>query len=98
MSLITINVYNDAKLDKILLKLNQMESIIMSTQEEITQLTTQATKIFTEVTNLKATLEASIADLEAQIAAGNTLDLSALKAAIQSIDDIVPDAAPAPGA
>ena len=61
-------------------------------QVQIDELTTQVTKVFNEVTGLKTTLEATIVDLEAQIAAaGVPLDLTALKAAIQSIDNIVPD-------
>lgn len=92
MSLITINVScSDDKLDEIIKQLNQLEQNIMALQDDLDAITSQLNKIFTEVTGLKARLEASISDLEAKIASGNTLDLTALKAAVQSIDDIVPD-------
>ncbi|MBB3752508.1 hypothetical protein FHT44_005020 [Mycolicibacterium sp. BK634] len=34
---------------------------------------------------------AKVADLEAQVAAGEAPDLTALKAAVQALDDVVPD-------
>lgn len=40
----------------------------------------------------KGEVLAKIADLEAQVAAGQAPDFSALKAAAQALDDVVPDA------
>jgi len=84
---------NDEKLDNIISILNTLEHRIMATQEDITLLTEQVVKVNTEVLNLKASLEAQIADLEAQVAAGNAIDLTGLKAAVQTIDDITEDTA-----
>lgn len=58
-------------------------------QEAVNQITTQLGKAKNEIV-------AKVADLEAQIAAGETPDLSALKAAAQALDDIVSDPAPEP--
>ncbi|WP_196249889.1 hypothetical protein [Rhodococcoides fascians] len=54
-------------------------------QDTVDQLTAQVTKTKDEVLG-------KIADLEAQVAAGETPDFTELKAAIQGVDDIVPDA------
>lgn len=92
MSLITVNVHsNDVKLDEILSVINNIGEK-MATQEEIDALTAQVNKVMAEVTTAKQVLVDQIAALEAQIAAGQTVDLTALKAAVQSIDDINPDA------
>jgi len=96
MSLITINVTSDdVKIDKLITLTKRLVIQMATTQETVDLLVDQVTKVNTEIVNLKATLEASIAELEAQIAAGGTIDLTALQAAVQSIDDIVPDAVPA---
>lgn len=70
--------------------IKRIEGTIMSeVQDAVDALTAQVVHVRDEVT-------AAIADLEAQIAAGVAApDLTALKAAVQSVDDIVADA-PAP--
>jgi len=54
-------------------------------QDAVDAVVAQLDKAKTEVVN-------EIAALEAQIAAGETPDLTALKAAAQGLDDVVPDA------
>lgn len=64
--------------------------IIMSaTQEAIDAITAQLGKA-------KGEILAEIANLEAQVAAGQEPDLTALKAAAQALDDVVPDPQPTP--
>lgn len=48
--------------------------------------------VVTQLGKAKDEIISKIADLEAQVAAGETPDLSALKAAAQALDDVVPDA------
>jgi hypothetical protein len=48
--------------------------------------------IVVQLGKAKDEILAEIANLEAQIAAGEAPDLTALKAAAQSLDDVVPDA------
>lgn len=48
--------------------------------------------VVVELGKAKDEIVAQIADLEAQIAAGEVPDLTALKAAAQALDDVVPDA------
>lgn len=69
--------------------IKRIEGTIMSeVQDAVDALTAQVVHVRDEVT-------AAIADLEAQIAAGVAApDLTALKAAVQSVDDIVADPAP----
>lgn len=63
-----------------------IERIIrMTAQDTINEITTQLAKSGTEIVG-------KIADLEAAVAAGETPDFTELKAAAQSLDDIVPDA------
>lgn len=65
---------------------NYLKEIAMSAaQDAVDQITTQ-------LGNVKDEIVGKIADLEAQIAAGETPDLTALKAAAQALDDVVPDA------
>lgn len=70
--------------------INQLRKKNMATQAEIdavvTELNAAAEEILGEIANLKA-----------QVEAGNTLDLSALEAAAQRLADVVPDAPPADG-
>lgn len=54
-------------------------------QDTVNQIADQLAKAKTEIVT-------KIADLEAQIAAGETPDLEPLKALAQSLDDVVPDA------
>lgn len=49
-------------------------------------------QIAAQLAKSKAEVVATIADLEAKIAAGETPDLTALKAAAQALDDVIPDA------
>lgn len=54
-------------------------------QDAVDQITAQLDKAKGEVVK-------AIADLEAAVAAGETPNLDALKAAAQALDDVVPDA------
>lgn len=54
-------------------------------QDAVDQITTQLDKAKTEILT-------EISNLEAQVAAGEVPNLDALKAAAQSLDDVVPDA------
>lgn len=69
----------------IYLKLLQIEKIMSEQQEQIDALAAQLAKAKTEII-------AKIDDLQAQIDAGEPVDLTALKAAVQGIDDLNPDA------
>jgi len=60
------------------------ELLMSATQDIIDRVTAQLGKAQTEITG-------AIDDLKAQIAAGVTPDLSALEAAAQALDDVVPD-------
>lgn len=60
------------------------ETIMGIAQDTVDQLTAQVTKSKEEVLG-------KIADLEAQVAAGETPDFTALREAVQGVDDIVPD-------
>lgn len=53
-------------------------------QDAVDQIVTQLAKAQAEIVD-------KIDELEASIAAGETPDLSALKAAAQALDDVVPD-------
>ena len=75
-------------------KLSTIERFTMSTQAQVDALTTQVDKINTEVTSAAAALNTRLAELQAQIDAGvptEELDLTALAAAIQKVDDINAD-------
>lgn len=52
----------------------------------------QVDAVVAELGKAKDEIVAKVADLEAQIAAGEAPDLTALKAAAQALDDVVPDA------
>lgn len=68
---------------------------LMSLQDQVDALTAQVAKITAEVTAKQDALLAHLADVEAQLAAAGAaedVDLSALKTAIQNLDDINPDA------
>lgn len=65
---------------------------LMATQQDVDALTTQVEKIGVEVKAAHALLVSELADVKVQLAAaGTTVDLSGLAAAIQSVDDINPD-------
>lgn len=64
----------------------QVEEIIMSaTQDAVDQIVTQLSKA-------KAEIVSKIDDLQAAVDAGEAPDLAPLKAVVQSLDDVVPDA------
>jgi hypothetical protein len=86
--------------------LGRIESKIDALAREISTLTTKTNRlgvvmgevqdavdaIVVQLGKAKDEILAEIANLEAQIAAGETPDLTALKAAAQALDDVVPDA------
>lgn len=72
-------------------KLSQLGITMGAVQDAVDQVAAQLAKA-------KAEIVAKIADLEAQVAAGETPDLTALKEAAQALDDVVldvPDVPPA---
>jgi phage-related protein len=76
---------------------NTMATNQVQLETELTNVGNQVRKVFNEVSNLKVTLEQRIAELEALILNGEITPaaqalLDALKADVQSLDDIVPDA------
>ena len=77
------------QLDRIESSLDQLSkkvtTIMGAVQDAVDAVAVQLGKAKDEIVS-------KIADLEAQIAAGETPDLSALKAAAQALDDVVPDA------
>lgn len=88
------------KLDRIINLTNEVRTTMATNQvqleTELANAATQVRKVFNEVSNLKTTLEQRIADLEALILNGEITPaaqaaLDDLKAAVQTIDDIVPD-------
>lgn len=48
-------------------------------------------QVAAQLAKAQAEIQSKIADLEIQIGLGETVDLSALKAAAQALDDVVPD-------
>ena len=72
---------------KFLSKTEFKEIIVGIVQDAVDQITVQLGKAKDEIL-------AKVADLEAQVAAGETPDLEPLKAAAQALDDVVPDAVP----
>lgn len=73
---------------KHLITRKELKGIIMgSLQDAVDAITAQLAKAQAEII-------AKISDLEAVIAAGGTPDLTALKAAAQALDDVVPDVIP----
>ena len=67
--------------------LNQLGRKLMATQADIDAVVTELNAAADEI-------NAKIADLEAQAAAGQQIDLGPLKAAADRLRDVVPDAAP----
>lgn len=66
-------------------RISRVEYAVGAVQDAVDALVVQLGKAKTEVLS-------KIDELEAQIAAGETPDLSALKDAVQALDDVVPDA------
>lgn len=71
----------------------------MATQQDVDTLVVQVVKISDEIKSSAAVLKAELESVKAQLAAANvpaeTVDLTALAAAIQAVDDINPDVPPA---
>jgi 16S rRNA G1207 methylase RsmC len=65
----------------------KLDRLMGDVQDAVDAVVAQLDKAKGEILN-------EITNLEAQIAAGETPDLSALKAAAQALDDVVPDAEP----
>lgn len=70
----------------------------MATQQDVDTLVVQVVKISDEVKASAAVLKTELEAVKAQLAAANvpaeTVDLTALAAAIQAVDDINPDVEP----
>lgn len=64
--------------------LSRLENKMSEAQDAVDAVATQLGKAKDEILS-------KIADLETQVAAGEAPDLTALKAAAQSLDDVVPD-------
>lgn len=64
--------------------LEEMRSDIVGLQDSINALVEQLSKA-------KGEILSKISELEAQVAAGEAVDLEPLKAAVQALDDVVPD-------
>lgn len=94
--------FHAATLSALAFVLYQLATIgryLMATQADVDKLTAQVNKIGSEVSAAHAVLVSELADVKAQLAAAGAaeqVDLSGLAAAIQNVDDINPDAAPAP--
>lgn len=69
-----------------LFTIKRLEGIIMSESQDAVD------AVVAQLVKAQAEIVAEIANLEAQIGAGEAPDLTALKAAAQALDDVVPDA------
>lgn len=77
-----------------ILQLSTIGRYLMATQEDVDKLVVQVVKIGDEVKVAAASLKAELDDVKAQLAAAGAttkVDLTALSAAIQTVDDIHPD-------
>lgn len=77
-----------------ILQLSTIGRYLMATQEDVDKLVVQVVKIGDEVKVAAASLKAELDDVKAQLAAAGAttkVDLTALAAAIQTVDDIHPD-------
>ena len=86
-----------ATLAFVLYQLITLGKATMTTQESIDAVVATLDKVYNEVTSQADALRAEIADVQAQLEAANVpaeqVDLSALAAAAEKLDDIVPDPA-----
>lgn len=73
--------------DKLLTKQQFKEIIMTAQQDTVDQITAQLGKVKSEILD-------KLAELEAQIAAGEAADFGPLTGVVQALDDIVPDAVP----
>jgi hypothetical protein len=74
---------------------HNQEKIAMTIQDAVNTVTARLDKVYNEVTGQADSLRTVIADLQAQVEAAGVaeqVDLSALEAAAQKLDDIVADA------
>lgn len=67
-------------------RIYQLENTV-ATQDDVNAVVDQLNKASSEI-------QGRIKDLEDQVAAGETPDLTALKQAAQALDDVVPDSVP----
>ena len=102
MSLITVNVYQQVDTGPILTALNEIKELIMATEAEITGLLTAATAQLQKIATESAATLQKVTDLETIIASMGTnvtpelqAAVDALRAQVQLVDDLVPDAPPA---
>jgi hypothetical protein len=78
----------------VIYQLSTLGGTMSDQQQSIDALTTQVDHVYTEVTAAAVALNARLDDLQAQIDAGvpaADLDLTALAAGIQKLDDLTPD-------
>lgn len=89
-----------AALSYSILQLVLIGRCLMATQSDVDALTAQVVKVAQEVRTAHEVLVSELAEVKAQLAAAGVadeVDLTALAAAIQNVDDINPDAvAPEP--
>lgn len=89
-----------AALSYSILQLVLIGRCLMATQSDVDALTAQVVKVALEVRTAHDVLVSELAEVKAQLAAAGVadkVDLTALAAAIQNVDDINPDAvAPEP--
>lgn len=77
-----------------ILHLSSIGRQLMATQQDVDKLTAQVVKVGDEVKAAAAALKAELDDVKAQLAAAGAsekVDLTALAAAVQQLDDINPD-------
>lgn len=79
-----MNIFNWISNKEIFQQLNRIEKKMSQNQEIVNQLVSQLAKAKQEIL-------AQISALQEQINAGQTIDLSALALAVQSLDDLNPD-------
>lgn len=96
----TVNIYffhaaTLAALGFAIYQLSVIGRVIMGQQDSIDALTAQVIKIGSEVQNVKVELAKVQAQVDAANIPAEVVDLTALTAAIQSVDDLNPDAQPA---
>jgi len=85
MSLFTFNIgVNDAKLDEILLKLNQLETLIMSQQADfdakIAEIAAEIQNNTSLISSIQVQIEKIFAEVKALVDAQGVIDLTALDA------------------
>ena len=88
-----------AALGYAIIQLSMIGRHLMATQADVDTLVVQVVKISDEIKSSAAVLKAELETVKAQLAAANvpaeSVNLTALAAAIQAVDDINPDVPPA---